>query len=275
MRQLTLTEIWIYPVKSLGGIRLNTSKVLQKGLLFDRRWMLVDEFGGFMTQRIYPQMALFKLSLNGDQITITFKKDPNGIQHPSIILNANTPALGEMIHATIWDDEVDTVEVDQKVSSWFSELLDIKCKLVSFPENNPRPVDQLFKVNGEHVSLADAYPFLIIGQSSFDDLNSRLLHKLPMNHRFRPNFIFTGGEPYEEDDWKNFTIGKNRFQGVKNCARCVLTTVDQETAEKSAEPLATLATYRKRDNKIYFGQNVVAIDHGVVTVGDTIDLRKT
>jgi uncharacterized protein YcbX len=275
MRQLTLTEIWIYPVKSLGGIRLNSAKVLQKGLQFDRRWMLIDEFGGFMTQRVYPRMALFKLSLNGDQITITHKKNPNEIEHASIILNATAPALGEVIRVTIWDDEVDVVEVDQKVSSWFSDLLDIKCKLVSFPENNPRAVDPAFKVNDEQVSLADAYPFLIIGQSSFDDLNARLEHHLPMNHRFRPNFIFTGGEPYEEDGWKNFSIGKNRFQGVKNCARCVLITVDQETAEKGAEPLTTLSAYRKRDNKVYFGQNLIAIDHDFVSVGDLINLQST
>ena len=92
-------------------------------------------------------------------------------------------------------------------------------------------------------------------------------------NRFRPNFVFTGGEPYEEDTWRNFKIGANRFVGVKPCARCVLTTVNQDTAEKGIEPLATLATYRKRDNKILFGQNVIAQDYGEVEIGSFISVQ--
>jgi uncharacterized protein YcbX len=131
-------------------------------------------------------------------------------------------------------------------------------------------VDPRYKVNDEHVSFADAYPFLIIGQSSLDDLNSRLGQPLPIN-RFRPNFVFEGGEPYVEDNWRNLRIGDARFVGVKLSDRCVMTTVDQVTAEKGAEPLKTLATYRKWNNKIYFGQNLVSLDHDkLVAVGDHI-----
>jgi uncharacterized protein len=150
--------------------------------------------------------------------------------------------------------------------------LQMNCKLVYFPESNPRAVDPNYKVNDEHVSLADAYPFLIIGQSSLDDLNSKLPEPLPMN-RFRPNFVFTGGEPYEEDLWRNFSIGSNRFIGVKPCARCVLTTVNQATAEKGPEPLRTLSLYRKKDSKVLFGNNVVTVDEGDVRVGDVITLN--
>jgi uncharacterized protein YcbX len=273
MRQLMLSEIWIYPVKSLGGIRVSSAKVFEKGLQFDRRWMLVDESNACMTQREHPKMSLFKLSMNYDRFTITFKRNPDAVEHPSIILDANARALGETILAVIWDDQVDTIEVDPKVSKWFSNLLETNCRLVSFPEKNARTVDPQYKVNDEHVSLADAFPFLIIGQSSFDDVNARLKQQLPLNQRFRPNFVYTGGEPYEEDNWKNFSIGKNRFVAVKGCARCVLITVNQETAQKGPEPLATLSTYRKRENKVYFGQNLVAVDHAVVNVGDIIQLN--
>jgi uncharacterized protein len=273
MRELILSEIWVYPVKSLGGIRLNSSQVFEKGLQYDRRWMLVDQQGTFMTQRIHPKMALFKLSLNGDLITITFVKNPEAIEFPSVVLNPNVPPSGETIHATIWNDAVDTVEVDRRISEWFSLQLEMSCRLVYFPESNPRAVDPQYKVNDEHVSLADAYPFLIIGQSSLDDLNSRMKEALPMN-RFRPNFVFTGGAPYEEDGWRNFQIGSNRFAGVKLCARCNLPTVNQDTAEKGAEPVLTLSTYRKKDNKILFGQNLVAIDHGRVQVGDKVVIDK-
>ena len=120
--------------------------------------------------------------------------------------------------------------------------------------------------------LPMAYPVLIIGQSSLDDLNQRMKEPLPMN-RFRPNIVFTGGEPYEEDGWKNFRIGQNRFVGVKPCSRCVLTTVNQDTGKKGIEPLATLSTYRMRNNKVYFGQNLIPLDHNEIAEGDEIVLE--
>ena len=265
MDDLKLSEIWIYPIKSLGGISLQQSKVFEKGLQHDRRWMLVDENGQFMTQRVYPQMALFKLSMNAEKLKITY-----GDQ--AIDLSFANPATLDLMKVTIWDDSVLASEVNKEHSEWFSTLLGMKCKLVFFPEGNSRPVDVTYKVNNEHVSLADAYPFLIIGQPSLDSLNAKLEVALPMN-RFRPNLIFTGGEPHDEDGWRNFTVGSNRFVGVKPCARCVLTTVNQDTAEKGIEPLKTLATYRKQNNKILFGQNLVALDHDYIHVGDLISLQ--
>jgi uncharacterized protein YcbX len=271
MKHLTLSELWIYPIKSLGGIRLTTAKVLEKGLQFDRRWMLIDANGIFMTQRIHNSMALFKVSINHDEVVVT-KKDSAGNTIATISFAANAQATGPRIRSKVWDDEVDVVEVDSELSKWFSLHLNMSCKLVHFPESNARPVDAKYKIKGEHVSLADAYPFLIVGQSSLTDLNNRLKDPVPMN-RFRPNFVFSGGDPFEEDGWKNIMIGKNRFAGVKNCSRCVLITVDQETSTKAAEPLYTLSTYRKRENKVYFGQNLLAIDHFEVSVGDIITLQ--
>lgn len=265
MPGLKLSEIWIYPVKSLGGISLTSSSVMQKGLAYDRRMMLVDETGKFMTQRVFPQMALFKLSINKELLTITHH------QH-TLQLNLKKYTLSNPIMVTIWDDKVKAFEVGPAYSDWFSEQLGLKCKLVYFPEENARPVNPRYKVNDEHVSLADAYPFLIIGQSSLDDLNSRLKEPVPIN-RFRPTFVFVGGAPHEEDKWRNFSIGANRFVGVKLCDRCVLTTVDQNTGVKGIEPLRTLASYRKWDNNIYFGQNLVALDHHVVNVGDPIVIQ--
>ncbi len=265
MADLKLSEIWIYPIKSLGGISLQQSKVLEKGLQHDRRWMLVDENGQFLTQRVYPKMALFKLRMAEGKLIITF-----GDQ--SIDLSFTLPTTLDLIKVAIWDDSVLASEVSKEHSEWFSTLLGMKCKLVFFPEGNSRPVDPAYKVDDEHVSLADAYPFLIIGQQSLDHLNTKLAESLPMN-RFRPNLVFMGGEPHNEDAWRNFTVGSNRFVGVKPCARCVLTTVNQDTAEKGIEPLRTLATYRKQNNKILFGQNLVAVDHDYIRVGDSITLQ--
>ena len=265
MSELKLTQIWIYPVKSLGGISLPGGKVTGKGLQYDRRWMLVDEEGKFITQRVYPEMALFHPSLSGTRLTITHGTD-------AVDISLDQPPVGEGAKVQIWDDVVTAIEVSRAHSEWFSDHLKMKCQLVYFPEENERPVDPVYKVNDEHVSLADGYPFLIIGQSSLDDLNSKLATAIPIN-RFRPNLVFSGGEPYEEDLWRDFSVGNTRFVGVKPCARCVLTTVDPDTGEKGTEPLRTLATYRRRDNKIYFGQNLVALDHSDIHVGDLITLK--
>lgn len=264
MKELSLSEIWIYPIKSLGGVPLTTTTILPKGLQYDRRWMLIDEEGVFMTQRVYPAMALFKLSLETNYLHITHRD-----QALKIPFSINTE---KKITTKVWDDTVTTLEADPHHSDWFADQLKMKCKLVYFPEHYHRPVDPAYKINDDHVSLADGYPFLIIGQSSLHDLNNRLSEPLPMN-RFRPNFVFTGGEPYEEDEWRNFSIGTNNFIGVKPCSRCVMTTINQDTAVKGVEPLKTLATYRRRNNKIYFGQNVIALDYGQVSVGDKILLN--
>jgi len=264
MNELRLSEIWIYPIKSLGGIRLTSAKVLEKGLRFDRRFMLVDEYGKFMTQRVHPTMALFKLSDLNDQFSVSHEAD-------SLTIPAVPVLHGDGKVVQVWDDAVQAVEVGEEYNQWFSDRLKLKCKLVFFPEENARAVDPRYMVNNEHVSLADAYPLLIIGQRSLDDLNTRLAEPVPMN-RFRPNLVFTGGEPYEEDTWREFTIGKNRFVGVKPCARCVLTTVNQDTGKAGKEPLRTLSTYRNRDGKVLFGQNLVAIDHQEIKEGDVITL---
>lgn len=264
MNELQLSEIWIYPIKSLGGIRVEQAKVLQKGLEYDRRWMLVDENGMFMTQRTSPALALFKLNIEGNELRI-FHSTMSTV-HCTPLLPISAESESDVI---IWNDTVRGVEVNKETSAWFSDSLGLKCKLIYFPEKNQRPVDPDFSIQNEQVSLADAYPFLIIGQSTLDHLNTKLEVKLPMN-RFRPNFVFTGGVPHVEDSWRNFTIGKNRFVGIKPCARCVLPNVNQETAEKGVEPLRTLTTYRKKENKVLFGQNLLAVDHLEVRQGDMI-----
>jgi uncharacterized protein len=268
MTELKLTQIWIYPIKSLGGIRLNTAKVLEKGLAYDRRWMLVDERGKFLTQRNFAELALFKLSIDNVQLTIEYAK--LGLTHSIDLHPLQQTTVQEVV---IWDDTVKAFEVSVETSEWFSTILGMICRLVYFPEENKRTVDINFAANQENVSLADGYPFLIIGEASLNDLNNRMEVALPMN-RFRPNFVFSGGTAFEEDTWKHFSIGSNKFLGVKPCARCVVTTINQETIEKGDEPLRTLATYRKRNNKIYFGQNVLAIDHTFISEGDVITVER-
>jgi MOSC domain-containing protein len=263
MKLLQLSQIWIYPIKSLGGVPLSTARVLPKGLEYDRRWMLVDEQGMCMTQRTLPRMALFKVSITPQNLVVTFQNDSINIPLNQI--------PGKTIKASIWDDTVTVQPLDGEPGDWFSTRLGVTCRLVQFPEGNPRPVQEANQIQENDVSLADGLPFLIIGQTSLDDLNHRLVTPVPMN-RFRPNFVFIGGDAYEEDRWHDFTIGTNHFTAVKRCERCILTTIDQDKGKKGKEPLRTLSIYRQDNNKVYFGTNAIAVDYHEVSVADKIQV---
>ena len=263
---LKLSEIYIYPVKSLGGIHLDVANITTRGLENDRRFMLIDEKGRFMSQREHPQLAIFQTKIEDTFLKVTHKKTG---QILSINLSSNSQLTP--LSVTIWDDETYAIEVSNDASLWFTQILEIPTRLVYMPEESQRKTDPQYSLTGEEItSFSDGYPILIIGQSSLNDLNNRLANPVNIN-RFRPNFVFTDGEPFEEDNWHEFAVGNIRFFGVKPCARCIMTTIDQETGEKKdREPLLTLNKYRKAGNKILFGQNVLISQLGTVSVGDDV-----
>ncbi|MDH7605437.1 MAG: MOSC domain-containing protein [Melioribacter sp.] len=261
-----LSEIYIYPVKSLSGISLQKSEVTERGLKYDRRWMLIDQNNMFITQRKYPKMALIKVDLENDLLIFTHKLN-NELQFKIPIEIED----GKLKNVAIWDDYVTALHFSEEADEWFSNVLNLKCKLVYMPDNVKRNVDKKYATRNEIVSFADAFPFLIIGQESLNDLNSRLKEKLPMN-RFRPNFVFTGGNAYDEDKWKSFKIGDVAFYPVKPCSRCVITTINHDTAEKSDEPLKTLSTYRAINNKVMFGQNLLHEGEGIIRINDELKI---
>ena len=266
---LQLSEIWIYPVKSLGGIALQSAKVTDRGLEHDRRWLLVDDDGLFLTQRQFPELAIFKTAIDDSFLTITHQKQTS--ESLQIKLNQSRFVVENKIKVTVWDDTIDAFEVSSYASAWFTERLGLSVRLVYMPDESHRKVDAVYSVSGAEInSFSDGYPFLIIGQSSLDDLNSRLKEPIPMN-RFRPNFVFTAGEAYEEESWREMSIGGLPFFGVKPCGRCVITTIDQDLGIKSGkDPLLTLSKYRKAGKNVLFGQNLVGTQLGKVSVGDEI-----
>jgi len=263
---LKLSEIYIYPVKSLGGIRLDVANITTRGLENDRRFMLVDENGRFMSQRERPQLAIFQTKIEGDLLKITDKKTSQ-----ILTINLSPNSQSTPLSVTIWDDETSAIEVSSEASIWFTQALKFSTRLVYMPEESQRKTDAQYSLTGKEItSFSDGYPILIIGQSSLDDLNSRLENPVNIN-RFRPNFVFTDGEPFEEDAWHEFNINNIRFFGIKPCGRCIMTTIDQDTGEKKGkEPLLTLNKYRKASNKILFGQNVLISQLGTVSVGDDV-----
>ena len=262
---LIVSDIYIYPVKSLGGFSVPAATLTDRGFKYDRRWMLIDENNRFISQREVSAMALLQVTLQEENLLITNKKTAEFIKVPF------EPLTSETMMVSVWDDNCPAQRVSDEADAWFSRQLGISCRLVHMPNSTQRTVDEQYAHNKEITSFSDGYPLLIIGQASLDDLNNRLESPLPMN-RFRPNIVFTGGLPFQEDDMKQFNIGDIQFFGVKPCARCVITTIDQESGIKAKEPLKTLSTYRAKNQKIYFGQNLLFNGSGTIRVGDMITL---
>ena len=259
-----LSALYLYPIKSLAGIAVRQAELTARGLRHDRRWMLVRPDGTFITARRYPQLVLLQPSLRGDDLLITHRqRDLLPLEVPG------EPETDETMMVEVWGDRVRAQLVSPLVDAWFSEQLGTACHLVYMPESTRRRVDGRYARQGEVVSFADGYPYLIIGESSLADLNARLDRPVDMR-RFRPNLVVAGGAPYAEDHWQRFRVGAVEFAAVKPCARCVLTTVDPDTGQPGKEPLATLASYRSRRNKVLFGMNLLAPEHGTLRVGDPI-----
>lgn len=263
---LQISALYIYPIKSLGGIALDTATLTDRGFTHDRRWMLVDEHNRFLTQRELPKMSLLQAQLHEDTLSIHHKHTGESIHIPF------TPT-GAPCTVTVWDDTCEAQYVHKNADEWFSRMLSLPCRLVYMPESSQRKVDPNYAQGEEITSFSDGYPLLLIGQASLDDLNNRLSQKITME-RFRPNIVFTGGAPYQEDEMTAFNIAGITFYGVKPCARCVIPTIDLSTGEKGKEPLKTLSGYRQRNNKIYFGQNLLFRNAGAarISVGDAITL---
>ncbi|MFT3933313.1 MAG: MOSC domain-containing protein [Chitinophagaceae bacterium] len=266
---LTVSGLYVYPIKSLGGIAVNNALVTSRGLQYDRRMMLVDEQNMFLTQREHAVMALLQPAIEEDGLYIHHKK--NGL--PPLFI-PHQPANNNSITVTVWDDTCSAILYEDNINEWFTEALQMTCKLAYMPDNSLREVDKRYAQDNEITSFADGYPMLLIGQASLDDLNGRLASPIPMN-RFRPNIVFTGGEPFFEDQMRSFSINDIAFYGVKPCARCVMTTIDQESGIGSKEPLKTLARYRFKNNKILFGQNLLHKGEGSISVGDIIHVHET
>jgi uncharacterized protein len=262
MSALHLSEINIYPIKSAKGISLSSAKLDARGLEFDRRWMVVDEQGHFLTQRTIPKMAVIGVSLQSDHLSVRAR----GTQDLMIPLESLST---KAVHVQIWSDALEALDVGDEAASWFTEVLGLNCRLVQMPREGIRSVNPHYAPPNTPVSFADAYPVLLISTASLADLNARLSEPVPMN-RFRPNIVIDGSGAYEEDSWKSVRVGSVLFSVVKPCSRCTVPTVNQDTGESGKEPLRTLSTYRVRDSNIYFGQNLIHENRGILNVGDPV-----
>lgn len=261
MMSTTIASIHIYPIKSLGGFSVPEVRLTDRGLEHDRRWMLIDPDGRFLSQRECPAMACLHCATHNTGFRITDTRNGNTVDVPWWLADA------ERVSAKVWDDEVELLLGPTFTHQWFTEALERPLRLAYMPDSTLRTTDPDY--DDVRVALNDASPALIISQASLDDLNGRLETSVPME-RFRPNFVIAGGSPYQEDDWKEIAIGKVRFNIVKPCSRCVIITTDQYTGQRSPEPLRTLASYRSVGNKVRFGMNATFASSLMVRAGDVV-----
>ncbi len=266
--QAILSGLMIYPVKSLAGIELRQSEVDRFGLRHDRRWMVVDAAGKFLSQRKLPQMTLIRQTLSADGLTLSTEGKPD--LHLPL-----TPREIDRIEVDVWHDHCHAIPSGSEADTWLSEALGQPCRLVYFPDGEERPVDPEYAESQDRTAFSDGFPLLLISEASLEDLNARLEQKLPIS-RFRPNLIVSGCNAYAEDNWRQIRIGELDCRVVKPCSRCTITTVDPKTAQRGPEPLKTLAGYRRQGNKVFFGQNLLHNGPGFLEAGMRIKiLEKT
>jgi len=262
---IQLTSIFIYPVKSLAGISVTAWPVTKTGLKYDRKWMLVDASGLFLSQRKLPRMALIHTLLTDSELVLS----ATGMTDLAIPLEASGE---ELISSTVWHHQGPALCVSHEADSWLSQFLGQPCRLVYQPDDCIRGVDPVYAKPEDQTSFSDGFPFLIISEHSLAALNRSLDRPVSMS-RFRPNLVVDGCNAYAEDEWREIRIGSIDFRLPKACSRCSVPAIDPNTGNTGKEPLSTLNRLRNWNNKIYFGQNALHDQCGLLSVGDTVTVR--
>ncbi|HEY5760085.1 MAG TPA: MOSC N-terminal beta barrel domain-containing protein [Steroidobacter sp.] len=247
-----ITGLNIYPVKSCRGIALKQARLTETGFEHDREWLVITPEGRFLTQRERPQLAQVETAIAGDQLVLS---KPNGADL-SLPLNLTGPER----EVTIWRDKAAAFDAGDEAATWLTEHLGKPARLVRFDKRHKRASDAKWTDGAEALNqFSDGYPWLLISQGSLDELNRRMQNPLPMN-RFRPNIVVDGLPPFGEDSVDEFVAGSVRLKVVKPCDRCVVTTTDQITGERTSdEPLKALKEFRfdKNLRGVLFGQNMI------------------
>ena len=264
-----VSEIKIYPIKSCRGFSVPQAEVEARGLVGDRRYMLVDANGRFLTQREHPRMALIDVRGTHDGYRVEGPGQPP-LTIPRVL------ATGAESEVRIWRDTVSATLAGEDINIWFSQYLGFACGLVYMADNQHRPVPNEAAEFDDEVSFADGAPILLISTGSLADLNGRLAAPVTMD-RFRPNIVVEAPTPFVEDSWRSIAIGSAELAVAWQCSRCILPTIDPATgvAHPRQEPLETLRSYRRVGPKVMFGQNLIPRKHGAIRIGDAVRVIDT
>ena len=263
--QPTLVHINIFPVKSCAPLMVDHAVVESRGLRGDRRWMIVDAEGTFVSARTQPRLLLVRAVFAGDSLLL----DAPGMPRLHLLAAADKTAAT----VTLWADVVAGMPARDDADAWISSYLGFPARFVFMAEACVRPIDAAYAKPGDEVSFADGFPLLLISQAALDHLNGRLASPLPML-RFRPSIVVANTAAHAEDGWQAIRIGEVAFDVVKPCVRCVLTTVDPATGtfDPTGEPLRTLVSYRRGAKGVTFGQNLIPRGQGKIRIGDPVSI---
>ena len=270
---LQLTDIWRYPVKSCRGERLSAAAVEPWGLAGDRRWMVVDVDGAPVTAREHPLMVLVTPRLSSGLITLSSPGLPD--------LSVPVPSGEDLVPVSVWESDLTAAPAGDEAATWLTKVIGEPVRLVYLDDPMRRPTNPAYSDAGDRVSFADGYPLLLTSEESLDAVNGWIAEgtkaaegPIPMG-RFRPSVVVAGAPAWAEDGWRRLRIGPVTFRAVKGCDRCVMTTVDPDTAAKGHEPLFALARHRRWDNKVWFGVNLIPETLGgdaVIRPGDPVEI---
>ena len=265
---MQVSRLFLYPIKGCRGIALRAGEVERRGLAGDRRWMVVDDTGRFVSQREHPRLALVDVAWGpgADSLALAAPDQP-----PCTLPRVWND--GPFREVEIWRNRV-PARVHPGGSAWFSRVLGFPASAVYMPDEIERAVNPARSRPGDIVSFADAYPLLVISEASLHELNARLAAPISMR-RFRPNLVVAGASPFAEDTWTQIRIGGVVLRWAKPCDRCTVTTVDPDTGTRGKEPLATLASFRRRDGAVWFGSNFIPDRFGPLQVGDPVEILGT
>ncbi len=266
---MLISSLHIYPLKSARGVAVDELELDDRGAAGDRRWMVTDQHHRFLSQREIPRLALLVPAPHHGGLRV----EAPGMA-PLEVATPRESSGAEAVTGHVWDGACRVLVADAGAGDWLSRFLGCPCRLVYQPDDANLPMARKYAgilTGPRQIALTDGSPLLVIGESSLDDLNSRLAAPLRMD-RFRPNIVVRGAAPYEEDAWQTVRAGGVLLEIAKSCPRCATTTVDQSTGIRGQEPLRTLATYRRNGSDVYFGQNATHHAPGRLCVGDRVEV---
>lgn len=258
---LRVTQLAIYPVKSLRAVPLQAMTFDRRGPAWDRRFIVCDGSGEFLSQRQHPRMCLVDVVMHDTEFVLSAPAMP--------VLHLEPIHAGAHTQVTVWGDRVTALDMGDTAAQWFSRYLGVDARLHFMPDDSIRPVDPTYGRAGDTASFVDGFPVLLITEASLHAFNASLPQPIGAE-RFRPNIVIDGDLPYAEDGWRRLRIGAIEFDIVKPCSRCVIPSIDPLTAEKQSYVVQALAKTRRRGDAVYFGQNLIHRGVGTIAVGDAL-----
>lgn len=261
---MQVKQLWVYPVKSFAGQSLQEASLQQRGFEHDRRWMLVDENGRFISQREHAHLSRWQAAVDGEDLLLTQLDTGTEISVPQAKAEE-----GPLVDVQVWNDSFTARLVDTIPDKVLEVAFGFPCRLVYMATDSSRPVEAKYAKVGEEVSFADGYPYLIATTGSLSAIEEEKGQELGMR-RFRPNIVIEHAAAFAEDHWSALTIANQPFRLPKPCARCVIITIDPDTTVKDPEVFATLAELHKEGRKVLFGMNACweGVMSGKLRVGD-------